>query len=182
MHSAAEETIGYSENNKKNVKAHDPEIEILSEKQKQLRVQINNIKEVNNIQRLRKQRNETMRTIKQKLLENKEKEINEKLNEINNMKDDSKMFKSAKLIHQKKFQNPIIHDEKGKFVTQPTKIYDIIKDHFYNHFNDPNEKQIEPFIGIKRKLNKPITIEEVQKCSKKLNNNRAAGYDEIPAE
>ena len=182
IHSAAEETIGYDENNKKKVKAHDPEIETLSEKQRKLRLQIDNSMEVNDNQRLKKQRNETMRKIKQKLLENKEKEISEKLNEINNMKDDSKMFKSAKLLYQKKFQNPIIHDKKGKFVTQPTKIYEIIKDHFYNHFNDPNEKQIKPFIGVKRKLNKPITIEEVQKCSKKLNNNRAAGYDEIPAE
>ena len=98
------------------------------------------------------------------------------------MKDDSKMFKSVKMLNQKKYQNPIVQDEKGRNVTQPVKIYEIIKDHFNEHFNDPDEREIDQFVGAERKLNTPITFEEVQKCSKKLNNNRAAGYDKIPAE
>ena len=41
---------------------------------------------------------------------------------------------------------------------------------------------MEPFIGIPKKLNKPITDEEVKKAIDKLNNNRVAGPDRIPAE
>ena len=72
INSVADETIGYNEK-KKNIKKYDPEIELLSEKQRQLHLKISNCKELNKNQNLRKQRNEIMRRIKQKIVENKEK-------------------------------------------------------------------------------------------------------------
>ena len=182
IHNAAKETVGGKEKNKKNIRGHDPEIEKLSEEQKNLRIQIENSRNLNEVIQKKAKRNKIMREIKEKLSENKEKEIEEKLTEINNMKDDSKMFKAVKLLNQKKYQNPFVHDENGRNVTQPTKIYHIVKNHFQNHFNDPLENKLDSFTGTKRKLNQPITLEEVQKCSKKLKNNRAPGYDEIPGE
>ena len=147
IHTAAKEIIGKCENIKQNIRKHDPEVEKLSEEQKMIRLQISNSSNVIEVRRMKEKRNKIMRNIKEKLSETKEKEIDEKLKEINNMKDDSKMFKSVKLLNQKKYQNPIVQDEKGRNVTQPAKIYEIIKDHFNDHFNDLDESELEKFVG-----------------------------------
>ena len=98
------------------------------------------------------------------------------------MPDEAKMFKSVKMLNRKKFENPYIYDSEGKIITNPTEVYKTVKNHFKQHFTDTKANEVEPFIGLPKKLNKPITDEEVKKAIDKLNNNRAAGPDRISAE
>ena len=85
-------------------------------------------------------------------------------------------------LKRKKYENPYIHDTNGKNLTNPTDIYNTIRQHFNNHFNDPNIQNLTPFEGQPRKLNNKITTEEVTSNIKRLNNNRAAGNDRISIE
>lgn len=70
----------------------------------------------------------------------------------------------------------------GKIITNPNDIYKTINTHFQKQFFDPDIEKLQPFIGIPKKLNKPITLEEATKSIRRLNNNRAAGYDKITGE
>ena len=179
----AENTIGYVKQRKnKNNRKWDPQIEKLSQEQKQLRIQINNSNSVVMQKDLKKKRNTILRDIHARNLEIKEKEINNKLEEINNAKDTAKTFKTINLLNRKPYENPFIHDDKGKTATSPQEIYAIIENHFKEHFFDKNEPKLEPFDSEPRPLQNPITVDEVQTCSKALNNNRAPGFDKITGE
>ena len=74
------------------------------------------------------------------------------------------------MISRKKYENPYIHDKDGRSVVNREQIYRIINSHFQTHFKDEAEK-LEPFEGNPRKLDSPITKEEVMKSVTKLNNN-----------
>ena len=112
----------------------------------------------------------------------KEKFLDEKIKEVDKMKDNNKMYKALRTLNKKKYENPFIHDEYKKNITNPTDIYKYIKSHFQKQFYDPNIEKFQPFEGIPRKLEIPITMDETTRSIKKLNNNRAAGYDLITTE
>ena len=90
------------------------------------------------------------------------------------------MFKAVKILNRKQFENPIVHDKKGKPITNKQEVHNVIKEHFSNHFF---EKKITTRIKLNdHQLENEITIDEVTKSIFKLNNNRASGYDKITAE
>ncbi|XP_057310033.1 uncharacterized protein LOC130648030 [Hydractinia symbiolongicarpus] len=181
--SAAEQTLPRQiPRNRNHGHNYDPEIEQMSKTQKELRIQISNCKDLDKMTRLKNERNNIMRRIKDKLLENKTKEIENKLSEINQMKDTAKTFKALRMLHSKPYENPYVHDETGKHIASPQLVYETIKSHFQTQFYKPNETNLQQFIDNPKPLNQPITTEEIRKCANLLNNNRASGFDNISAE
>ena len=177
----AEETIGYNKIHQNN-RLHNIEIEQMSKDQKMLRIKISNCDNVDKAKQMKTKRNQIIHEIKRKLINLKEIDLDKKVKEINEMKDSSKMFKAVNMLKRKNFENPYVHDENGKNVTNPIDIYKHIKQHFEKQFIDQNTSKLEPFIGTPRKLNHPITNEELIKSVMKLNNNMSSGYDKITAE
>ena len=49
-------------------------------------------------------------------------------------KDATKMFKAVRELSRKKFENPFVHDEEGKKITNLQEIYTIIHTHFKKQF------------------------------------------------
>jgi exonuclease III len=180
--SVAERILGMKQKPSQRKRTHDPEIAKLSEKQKNIRLDITKTSDAERVKELRHQRNRVLKEIKQRTLENKEKELNEMASEVNKMHDHTQIFKSVKAMKRKPFENPYITDATNKQITNPEAMYNAIKTHFNNHFYDPNMTNVEPFTGEARPLDKPITTEEVSAAAKKLNNNRAPGIDRISAE
>ena len=131
---------------------------------------------------MKTERNKILHQIKKKLIELKEESLDERVKEIDQIKDSAKMFKAVNMLSRKKYENPYIHNEDGRSVVNPEQIYRIINSHFQTQFKDEGAEKLEPFEGDPRKLNSPITKEEVMKSVTKLNNNRSAGYDNISAE
>ena len=168
--------------NKNHGRNYDKEIEELSVKQKELRLRISSSKSPKKIKKMKHQRNVILKQIHKKVLQNREAELDEIVKSIESLQDENKMFKATKLMNRKSFENPFVHDEKGKHVSNPTEIYKIVHDHFEKHFYDKDEQQIQPFTGEPKCLDNPITTEEVSQAIAKLNNNRAAGPDRISAE
>lgn len=108
---------------------------------------------------MRTERREKQRNIKQKLKEIREEEIDAIAEEIENVKDDARMFKELKKVDRKAFENPIVHDQENKNVTDPQQIYEIVTEHFKKQLYDENAELIERFVGEARRLNRPITKE-----------------------
>ena len=181
--SAAEEVLGFIKQEKpRNNRQLDREIENLSKEQKELRIKIENCKNTEKRVVMKTRRNNIVHQIKRKLIISKEKYLDNKVEEINKLKDSAKTFKAINMLTRKKFENPFVEDEKGRNVTNPTEIYRIMKNHFQQHFFDETIYKLKAFTGNPEKLDQPITKEEVEKSIKNLNNNRSPGYDNIAVE
>ena len=99
---------------------------------------------------------------------------------IEEFKDNIKMFKALKQMNRKPYETPMVHDANGKMISNPQDVYDAIKTHFENHFHKPEFEDLKMFESeVPKALTKPATLDETRKAINKLNNNRAAGYDYI---
>ena len=155
------------------------EVKDLSEKQKDLRIQIQNCKQEEKIKELKKERNYVLHNIRRKNRETKEKHLDHLIQEIDNSKRDGGMFKAIKVLNRKQFTNPHVNDKDGKKVTSPTEIQNIITKHLKSKFRDECTEDIQPFSGQPRALNNPISEKEVRQSIKQLKNGRAPGEDNI---
>ena len=92
------------------------------------------------------------------------------------------MYRVVKTLNRKRFENPKVQDEEGKLAATPNEILGITTNFFKNKFCNEQIKDIEPFAGPPRRLNRELTPREIEKSLKLLNNNRAAGGDDIAGE
>ena len=49
-------------------------------------------------------------------------------------KGNAQMFRAVKMLNRKQYENPSIHDKKGKSITKKQEINDAIMENFSNHF------------------------------------------------
>ena len=123
-----------------------------------------------------------MKKMTKKVKEIKEKEIDEILREVNEVKDDARMYKAVKKLNRKRYQNPFIHNKEGKAITQKQEIYKIIEEHFKNHFYKEGIDELEKFKEEPKKLKKEIKATDVQKAASRMANSKAPGRDNINVE
>ena len=95
MLETTEEVVGYRKGNK-NKRPENKEVETFSEKQKELRLKIAGCNDSEKSQRMKAERNKILHQIKQKPLSEKERQLDEKVKEIDKEKDTTKMFKSVR--------------------------------------------------------------------------------------
>ena len=102
----------------------------MSKRQKELRLKISECDDTERRIEMKTERNKKLHQIKQILINDKEKQLDQKVKEINDAKDSTKMFKSVRELSRKKIENPFVHDEQGINVTNPQDIYKIVNEHF----------------------------------------------------
>ena len=177
----AKEVIGFRKGDK-NKRPDNAKVAELSREQKELRLEIAECNVPETVQSLKARRNKLLHNIKATLLEEKEKELDAIVSEIDKLKDSAKMFRSVRELNRKKFENTFVLDKEGKKVTNPQEVYEIIKDFFQKQLFDDSEEKLEPFIGPPRPLKRRITVKEVRDAVNRLKNCRAPGFDMISAE
>ena len=70
------------------------------------------------------------------------KEIDEAVKGMERLQEESRMFKTAKKLNRKRFENPFVHDENEKHLSNPEEYCKIIKDHFKRHFYKESIKSL----------------------------------------
>ena len=85
------------------------------------------------------------------------------------------------MLNRKQYENPSIHDNKGKSIANKQEIHNVIEEHFSNHCFF-YKKTTTTLTMNDHQLEHEITLDEVTKSIMKLNNNRAPGYDKITTE
>ena len=172
-------TIGFKKSIDKHLDIYSQKVENLSNKQKELRQKIMNCQVTEKVRALKSERNKILHEIHQEVKKEQERELNRKMDEIDKLHGDTKIYKAVKMLNMKAYENPIINDESGKQISNLQEIHNTIKDHFQNHFNDKSHESIktEPYV-----FNHKITEDEVKQNIMKLNNSRATGFDNISAE
>ena len=179
---SAQNHLGHVKKVGPNQRTHDQDIQELSEKQKQLRLNLSRCHDVIEYKAMKKERNKILHEIKQRLKQNEEQELNQKVNHLDQIEDASKMYKSVKMLQQKSFTNPYVHDENKMCITKPTEIYKVVRGHFEKHFNNDDASSIKPYDGQPITLNNEISTEEIKAGINKLNNNKTPGIDHLSAE
>ena len=116
-----------------------PEIEELSNRQKQIRL--------------------ILHQIENRLNELKSAELDRMADNIEEFKDNIKMFKALKQMNRKRYETPTVHDANGKMISNPQDVYDAIKTHFENHFHKPEIEDLKMFESeVPKALTKPVTF------------------------
>ena len=177
----AEDIIGRRPVHKFKTK-HSDELENLSKLQKDIKLQISNSDDEVLIRYLKHKRTELMHKIRRTVKKIPEDELDKRVREINKIRDDSQMFKAVNTLKRKKYENPYIHDENRRNVSNPQQMYTIINTHFKNHFYDENAEIIEPFVGESKKLNKEFDADQIRTTLNKTNNNRSDDYEDMATE
>ena len=116
-------------------------VEELSRKQKDLRLRIELCNDPNQVTDLKTQRKECLKELTRTLKNHREKELEEIVKEIDNARDDVKMFKAVRHQKRKRYENPIVHNAEGKAVTRK-QMYSIINNHFKDHFQKESEEAV----------------------------------------
>ena len=175
---SAKASVGTIVRNKQKRTPNDT-ISELSKRQKDIRVQIQNTDNRERKVELKKERNRVLHTIRKTELEERNKELEAKVENLSNANSDHAMFNAVKLLNQRQYENPSVEDTTGKLVTNRDQTLEIISGFFKDKFQNKDLPDITSFQGPPKKLNKPITPEEVRES---LKNNRAPGEDEISGE
>ena len=130
---SAETHIGF----KKKVNNHqisDPDLERMSNEHKDKRLQIENCKDPEKNKQLIKSRKEIVKEMNQKVGDAREKRAEDLVGEVENAKDDTRMFKAAKALHMKHQKIQFVHDDQERCVSQPQDVQKIIERPFMKHF------------------------------------------------
>ena len=65
--------------------------------------------------------------------------------EVENAKDDTGMFKAANALHMKHQKIHFVHDDQERYVSQPKEVQKIIEQHFMKHFNKESINHFKKF-------------------------------------
>ena len=131
-----------------------PIFKSLSDKQKQIRLNINSSKSEDSKQKWKLERNKTMHEIKAQSLRNHINKIDEIAAEIQNAPDCMKMYKAVEKIKQKKYSKLIITDEDGKTMCDDKDITKRIKLYFEHKYK--GDDKIQPFMIKIQHLTRPL--------------------------
>ena len=155
---AAETHVGYKKK-ANNHQISDPNLERMSNEQKDIRLQIENYKDPEKNNHSRKSRKKILKEMNQKVRDGdaREKRAEDLVGEVENAKNDTRMFKAATTLHMK--------HQKIQFVPKIKKIKEVqkIKErHFMKHLNKENINHIKNFMTGAKKLNRKTTAKEVK--------------------
>ena len=165
---------------KTNGKTKNNDIQTLSDRQKNIRNQMNTTKNQDTRQKLNDKRKRTLKQLHKTIQATKERELNDQLHDIEKYKDNpSKMFRAIQTITKTKKEPLTIQDENG-LTADSEKVTEIITQHFKGQFHT-NAHQPLPDI-TPTPLENPFTLQEIQNAIKRLQNNKSAGPDNIYAE
>ena len=117
--SSAQNHLGYIKKIGPYQRIYNEDIQEMSKKQKQLLLNFSWCKGVHEYKEMKNECNKILHDIKHRLKQNKEQELNEKISLLDQIEDDSKIYKSVKVLQQRSFTNPYVHDESKKCITKP---------------------------------------------------------------
>jgi exonuclease III len=165
---------------RKITKQSDP-IKIMSEKQKELRLRIENTENPERKAELKHKRNQILKEIRRKVREEKEIELDNIVEQIESANHSAEMYKAVKHLN-KKARTPMFINEDGKRITDKATVHKRVSEFYEKRLRDDNIQKLEQFVGPPKPLEKPITTEEVKKCLAKMSNGKSPGHDNIRAE
>ncbi len=154
----------------------------LSSLQKEIRLQLQQTKNPSSefMTNLRFKRNLLLRRIRKKCREQVNEKIDFEVSNIEKVAPHARMFKAIKQVMHRPSAKLLLKDTDDHFIVDESETCSIISKHFQSHFSSVLPISIPSFSASP--LNSPITVDEVDAALRRLNNGKACGSDDIPAE
>jgi len=179
LQTAANQSIG-TVPRKVQGKQWDHIIAKLSEEQRQLHLKWLNCKDDDKRKEVKRARNAVQRQIRDRALEVSSAKLDAVVDQINQAQDNTKMYQSTRILRHKPQQRIMVHDDEGHVIANEADTVERIASWFESLFSPSTEDAIPP--PTPGPPLTPVTEDEVSAAIKRLNNNRACGADNIPAE
>ena len=182
MSEAANTSVGrVPKTNKTHRNGFSGEIEKLAAEKRKLRLDITVCRDGTKVKEMKTRRNRLAHQIRRECLKLASTRLDERVAEIDQMKDDAKMFKATRLLRRQQQSPVVVEDSDGKLIAQPSESVEALRQHFRAIFCDP-ALESSRLLRTEEDLKNPIKQPEVHAAAKRLNNGRASGPDGIPAE
>ncbi|GMF35540.1 unnamed protein product [Phytophthora fragariaefolia] len=178
--STQDATPGLASNTKQRRRYQDEELQQLQEAQRDLQLRLYNDC-AENTKELRKARNKILHRIKDRYRDIARRILDEKVAHIENMSDSARMYAAVRDINTSGPQPLLLLDKDGKYILHQRTANQLVKTHFQQQFYVPERPTVAPDREPKP-LFSLITPDEVGAAFRRLNNGRASGTDDIPAE
>ena len=159
----------------------NPIIKELSGKQIKLRLEIETCKHTEKKNNLKRKRNQILKSIKKELKLERNKKQEDRIYNIEKCKDDSRrMYAAVRELNNNSDRSIVVENKEGLILHSDQQKVEQITEYFEQIFKQEDICDI-PDIPP-RKLDTPITTEEVAKATKKLKNNKSPGCDSVQTE
>ena len=170
--------------NGKIIYSEDSLIKELSKQQLRYRQQLRTIPRWKDNKRndIHRKRSKLFKEIRNRLRELNTERIEQIARNIENNKDNRKMYDHVKLLRKNRYKEFKINDSNGDLIQDTRDMIKEVEAFYKDFFNDEEVEALDKWQGEKRALTKEITELEVDEAIKRLNNNRAVGPDGLPAE
>ena len=177
----AVDVIGIRKPTRNSHHSDDSLVVSLAEERRQLRLKLNhNISADRTL--LRSKINRLQKRIQQRIKQLKCDAADHLVRTISSTDESRRMFEAVRNLTNSKPARPItVHNVDGHVIAGDEEKAEVVKSWFEQHYTG-DEPALEPFEGVARPLNVPISTTEVELAIKRLKNNRATGPDEIPNE
>ena len=151
----------------------------MTETQRTLPLQINKTRNPARKRELKQQRNNILHAQRR---DNASVRLDHLASEVELLHDGAKMFRAVLEMTRKPVSKLRIHYDSGRVICNVAELNERVTHHFGRLFGDPRVIGLPAFTGVPSPLTMPITHVEVQRVIFKLNNGRACGHDELPAD
>ena len=174
------EILGHKE---RNHKINDPELKELSQKSHKLHLDISASKDKNKRANLRAERKRTIKLIRKKISNHQSQVIEEKLQQLETLKDDSnKYYQVLRSINNNKRKQPMcVQDEDGNIVSSEKDQAEIISHKLCQLLapDDDSTNTIKSYAPCA--MITPFTGDEIYEAAKSMMNGKSSGIDDIHA-
>ena len=172
------EILGHKE---RKHKINDPELKELSQESHKLHLDISASKDKNKRANLRAERKRTIKLIRKKISSHQSQVIEEKLQQLETLKDDSNnYYQVLRSINNNKRKQPLcVQDEDGNIIISEKDQAEIISHHFCQLFapDDASTNTIKSYAPCA--MITPFTGDEIYEAAKSMKNGKSSGIDDI---
>ena len=178
-HQAGKEILGEKPKTKKH---EDEKLRELSQHQKKIKLEIENTTSKAVRGELRTKRNKIMKDINKRIKVLNDETINNKLEQIESFKDDSRRcFQATKQLNQMKPKKSlIVYTEDESVAGSEAEQVKAITKHFHKMFTRQEKEEIEP--ASPTTMTNPFTSSEIERAAKSMKNQKSCGEDNLNAE
>ncbi|KAK3762174.1 hypothetical protein RRG08_040542 [Elysia crispata] len=178
---SAKTSAGVNTCNKQKRTANDTVSE-LSNRQKDLRLQVQNTDNEERKMKLRNEGNGVLHTIRRAILGQRGEELEKGVQKMDEAGSGGAMFKAVGLLGQKHCGNPSVEDSSGGLVVCPGQALEVVADFFEEGFRNGGLAGVASFQGMPGRLSRPFASEEVRESFGGLGDGGAPGGDGVGGE
>lgn len=161
---------------------HIPQyIQDMINKQKSLRLKIYAANKTETIRKLKSERNMIQNNITRELKRLEEDRLDLISMLIDQSSESKKMYAATKMLYSGSKVKPVIHDNKGRTVTNNRDKVELVKEHFQEKYRASDSSSATRNTDDSQLAN-PITPSEIENALEHLNNDKSPGIDRITSE